>query len=157
MNVRERFSLRAPALALLMGLAGLMPGTGHAGGGAASAAAIVLADGWVRAVPPVARNSAGYIVIENRGAEDDVLLGAAVTPARVTEIHEMVHDGDSMVMRHRDELAVPAHGRVVLAPGGLHLMLIDLRQPLRVGEKLEAVLRFRSAGEVKVVMDVRMP
>lgn len=118
-------------------------------------AALKISSAWVRAVPPVSKNSAGYLLIENPGATADVLLGASVAKARVTEIHEMVRDGDTMVMRHREEIPVPANGSAVLAPGGLHLMLIDLQQPLVVGEKLDAVLRFRNAGEVKVVMEVR--
>jgi hypothetical protein len=118
---------------------------------------ISVQDAWARAVPPVSKNSAGYLVIENRGDQEDALVAVRVGKVRVTELHEMVRDGDSMSMQRRKEIPVPAHGRAVLAPGGLHLMLIDLQQPLHAGEKLDAVLRFRNAGEVKVVMEVRAP
>lgn len=118
---------------------------------------ISVQDAWVRAVPPVSKNSAGYLVIENRGDQDDALVAVQVGKVRVTELHEMVRNGDSMSMQRRKEIPLPAHGRAVLAPGGLHLMLIDLQQPLRLGEKLEGVLHFRHAGEVKVVLEVRSP
>lgn len=114
-------------------------------------------DGWVRAMPPVAKNSAGYLVIENRGEHDDVLLGATVDGARLTELHEMVSTGATMTMRRRQDVAVRAGSSVVLAPGGLHLMLIDLQRPLVAGERREAVLRFRDAGEQRVILDVRSP
>lgn len=156
MNVsRSDFSAAGFARAAICWLAfsvlAAIPLPAHAG------TALKVSNAWVRAVPPVSKNSAGYLLIENAGGTADVLLGASVEKARVTEIHEMVRDGDTMIMRHRDEIPVPANGSAALAPGGLHLMLIDLQQPLQVGEKLDAVLRFRNAGEVKVVMEVRMP
>lgn len=116
---------------------------------------IRVSDGWAREVPPVSRNSAGYLLVENRGDRDDLLLSAGVEGARVTELHEMVRDGAVMVMRRRDSIPVPAGGSVRLAPGGLHLMLIDLARPLVAGETRSAVLRFRDAGEVKLTLDVR--
>jgi copper(I)-binding protein len=120
-----------------------------------AASAMQVKDAWVRAVPPVSKNSAGYLVVENGSNRDDALLGASVNKARVTELHEMVREGDTMFMQRRKEIPVPAHGRAMLAPGGLHLMLIDLQQPLQVGEKLDGVLHFRDAGEVKIQLEVR--
>lgn len=132
-------------------LAVLLPGT------VLAAPDIRVVDGWVRAMPPVAKNSAGYLVIENHGEHDDVLLGASVDGARLTELHEMVSTGATMAMRRRQDVAVAAGSSVVLAPGGLHLMLIGLQRPLVAGEQREAVLRFRDAGEQRVILDVRAP
>ncbi|MFZ5756332.1 MAG: copper chaperone PCu(A)C [Pseudomonadota bacterium] len=121
-------------------------------------AAITVTDGWVRAMPPGAKNSAGYLEIRNPGGAADELLGARIDGVRVTELHEMVDAGDgTKYMQHRNTIAVPASGHVLLAPGGLHLMLIDLQRPLQAGEKLGGTLHFRKAGEVKVEMEVRMP
>ena len=122
---------------------------------AMAAPAIEVVDGWARAMPPVAKNSAGYVVIRNTGDADDALLGAVVEGARVTELHEMVHADGAMAMRRRAEIAVPAGGEVRLKPGGLHLMLIDLQQPLKPGGQRRATLRFREAGEVEVTLEVR--
>lgn len=120
-------------------------------------AGIVVSDGWVRAMPPGAKNSAGYLAIRNAGAADE-LLGARIDGVRVTELHEMVDAGaGTKSMQHRQAITVPANGTVMLAPGGLHLMLIDLQRPLQAGERLGGTLRFRKAGEVKVEMEVRMP
>lgn len=163
MKIRNRFADAHPARALVRSAARIavvvwavttIPFFAQAAFAGGAVPALSVSGAWVRAVPPVSKNSAGYLVIENSGAQD-VLLGAAVEGARVTEIHEMVRSGDGMAMRRRTELAVPAAGRVELAPGGLHLMLIDLQRPLQAGEKRGAVLRFRNAGDVNVVLDVR--
>lgn len=148
---RDVFRLFAAGCVVLAGSVGAASAV--AGGGSSAESAITVTDAWVRAVPPVAKNSAGYLLIRNAGSED-VLLGATIDGARVTEIHEMVRSGESMAMRPRVQVVVPASGRVELAPGGLHLMLIDLQKPLQVGAKLKGVLRFRDAGEVKVEMTI---
>lgn len=124
-------------------------------GVAQAASPLVVRDAWIRAMPPTAKNSAAYLVIENRGMADDALVGATVDGAEITELHEMVHEGHAMAMRQRSEISVPAGGVVELKPGGLHLMLIKLQRPLVVGERRSVVLRFRSAAEIKVESTVR--
>lgn len=124
-------------------------------GVAQAASPLVVRDAWIRAMPPTAKNSAAYLVIENRGMADDALVGATVDGAEITELHEMVHEGHAMAMRRRSEISVPAGSVVELKPGGLHLMLIKLQLPLVVGERRSVVLRFRSAAEIKVESTVR--
>jgi len=124
-------------------------------GSAGAASMIHLQGGWARAMPPVTKTTAGYLTIMNHGDADDVLLGARIDGIRVVEIHEMVRDGETLRMQRRESVAVPAGGSVQLAPGGLHLMLIDAQQPLAAGGRLEGVLQFRDAGEVKVMLDLR--
>lgn len=124
-------------------------------GVAQAASPLVVRDAWIRAMPPTAKNSAAYLVIENRGMADDALVGATVDGAEITELHEMVHEGHAMAMRQRSEISVPAGGVVELKPGGLHLMLIGLQRPLAVGETRKVLLRFRTAGEVRIGTDVR--
>lgn len=112
-------------------------------------------DGWARAMPAVTTTTVGYLRIMNHGDTDDVLLGARFDGVRVSEVHETTRDGATLSMRHRQSLTIPAGGSVTLAPGGMHLMLIDAQQPLVVGGKLQGVLLFQNAGEVKVVLDLR--
>jgi hypothetical protein len=81
------------------------------------------------------------------------LLGATAAAARV-EVHEMRMEGDVMRMREIGSLELPAGKTVTLAPGGLHLMLMDLKSPLKVGEKIPVKLRFERAGEVEVLLQV---
>ena len=114
---------------------------------------------WARASSKgdgaMTRTSAVYMVIHNLGDQDDVLLGAHTEVANATEIHRSYQDNGVMRMRPAGDVVVPAGGTVVLEPGGLHVMLIDLRQDLDEGSQVQVTLRFERAGEVTVSADVR--
>ena len=108
---------------------------------------------WTRAAG-AGGQGAGFITIRNAGAADR-LLSATTPAAGRTELHTMIRDGDIMRMRQLPEIAVPAGGAVTLAPGGLHIMLIGLTQPLAVGEEVPLTLVFERAGPVTVQLTVR--
>ena len=109
---------------------------------------------WARAAGQGA-TGAGFLSISNRGAAADRLLSASSPMARAMELHSMVRDGDVMRMRPVDAIDVPGGQTVTLRPGGLHLMLIGLSQPLRQGETVPVTLRFERAGEVQVALPVQ--
>ncbi len=105
---------------------------------------------WARAVPSAAvRNSAAFFTIENKGAPDR-LLAVSGTVADKIEIHTMVREAGVMRMREVKALDVPTNGKVELKPGGLHIMLIGLKAPLKEGDRFPLTLRFEKAGEVKL-------
>ncbi|HVL73649.1 MAG TPA: copper chaperone PCu(A)C [Beijerinckiaceae bacterium] len=110
---------------------------------------------WSRATPGGAKVAAGYLAVENRGSAPDRLLGGASEIAGRVEIHETVTEGGVSRMRPLDGLPVPPGGRVELRPGGLHLMFMDLKRPLKEGERFRATLRFERAGAVPVEFAVR--
>ena len=97
----------------------------------------------------------GFLSIRNRGAAADRLLSASSPDARAVELHTMIRDGDVMRMRPVAFIEVPAGQTVALRPGGLHLMLIGLSQPLREGESVPVTLRFERAGPVQVALSVQ--
>ena len=111
-----------------------------------------LKDAWVRGT--VAGQKAtgmfGQIVSTSGGK----LVSASSPVAGVVEVHEMVMDGNVMKMRAVIGLDLPAGKAVELKPGGYHLMLMDLKSPLKVGEKIPVKLRFERAGEVEVLLQV---
>jgi copper(I)-binding protein len=107
---------------------------------------------WARATPPGAKIGAGYMKISGG---PDRLLGARTPAAAKVELHITEKKGDVMRMREVKAYDVPAKGSFDLAPGGAHLMLIDLKAPLREGAKVPLTLRFEKAGEVKVELQVR--
>jgi copper(I)-binding protein len=74
--------------------------------------------------------------------------------SRTVELHEMKMDGDVMRMRQVAAVDVPAGGSVALEPGGLHVMLLGLKAPLKEGDRFPMTLRFEKAGEVKVEVHV---
>jgi copper(I)-binding protein len=109
---------------------------------------------WAR--PTVAGQSTGggYFSVNNGGSKPDRLLGASSPAAATVEVHEMRMEGDVMRMREIKALELPAGKLVTLAPGGLHLMLVGLKAPLKIGDKVPVKLRFEAAGEIEVVLQV---
>jgi copper(I)-binding protein len=105
---------------------------------------------WVRASVGTSRPSAAYLTIRNTGDAPDRLTGVRTPAAGHAEIHAMVQEGGTMKMRPAGPLVIPAGGAVTLAPGGLHIMLMDLAAPLEQGGTLPLTLIFERAGEVTV-------
>jgi copper(I)-binding protein len=120
----------------------------------ADAPSIKVADAYARAMPPGARTAGAYVTIENRGSEPDRLLSARSTRAGAVELHRMSEEGGVMRMRPVDGIPVGPGQTVKLAPGGLHLMLIDPKPPLKEGEHIPLTLRFERAGDVGVDVTV---
>ncbi|MEJ7619494.1 MAG: copper chaperone PCu(A)C [Aquificaceae bacterium] len=112
---------------------------------------IEVKDAWVREVPPTSKMSAAYMVIENKGKESDKLVDASNNVSEITELHETVEGK----MRRVKAIEIPAGGKVELKPGGLHVMLINLKKPLKEGDTVELTLKFEKSGEVKVQAPVR--
>ena len=83
-------------------------------------------------------------------------LVAAATPfARNVELHTHIREGEVMRMRPVRDIPLPAGQTVRLRPGGLHLMLIGLTEPLQQGRAVPLTLRFAEAGEVTVQLDIQ--
>jgi copper(I)-binding protein len=110
---------------------------------------VSVSDGWVRPMRSgPGSTTAGYLVIRNRGSLDDQLLSAHTDVAQSVEVHRTVVQGDVVRMRPVEHLAIPAGDSVKLEPGGLHLMLRDLRRTLAEGERVTLTLRFQRGGEL---------
>lgn len=127
---------------LLAGL-GLM----MAMGASAGEPALEFRDAWVRAVPPVARTTAGYFVLLNRGEAPVTVTGARAGFAAHSMFHEMAEVDGGKRMRHLDELSVPAGGQVTFAPGGRHLMFSGLDPVPEEGQVVPVCLEL-AAGEL---------
>ena len=110
---------------------------------------------WSRALPPVAPTGAAYLVIENRGERSDRLTAAHTPIAAHAELHEHVHENDVMKMQEIDSVEIAAGGSVEFAPGGHHVMLFGLKEPLAAGGEYPLTLVFEHAGEVEVTVMVQ--
>jgi len=110
---------------------------------------------YAPATPGAARTGAAYLSIENRGTAADRLLAAATPAADKTELHTHIMDGNVARMRQVVAIDIAAGGKVELKPGGLHVMLIGLKQPLRDGDKFPLTLTFEKAGAVTVEIAVQ--
>ena len=112
---------------------------------------LVLDHAWSRATPGGAKVGGGYLTIDNKGAAADRLIGGSSPVAGKVEVHAMAMNNGVMTMRLlKDGLPIPAGQSVKLAPGGNHIMLMELKAPLKKGDKVPVTLKFEKAGEVKV-------
>lgn len=109
---------------------------------------------WARATPPNARTGAAYLTLTNHGSAADRLVAASSAAAERVELHAHVNDGGVMRMKQVDAIALSPGERVSLRPGGLHVMLIDLKGPLLENTRVPVVLRFATAGDVTVQVPV---
>jgi len=110
---------------------------------------------WSRATLPGAKVSVGYMEIRNVGTQPDRLLSATTPVAQRVEMHVTQRDGEVMKMREVKTFEIPARERYALRPGGSHLMLVDLLQPLKTGERFTMRLRFERAGELEIELEVQ--
>lgn len=111
---------------------------------------------WSRATPSGAKTAAVYMTIDNKSGTADRLVGATSNVADNLQIHEMKVENGVMHMRQiPGGLPIPAHGSVVLKPGGYHVMLIGLKKPLAAGEKFPLTLSFEKAGNMLVTVPVQ--
>jgi len=116
---------------------------------------LVITQAWSRATPGGAKIGGGYLTIENKGSAPDRLIGGSADVAGKVEVHEMTMNNGVMTMRPLDKgLSIEPGKTVKLAPGGYHLMLLDLKSPLKQGDKLPVTLEFEKAGKVKLSFDV---
>jgi copper(I)-binding protein len=116
---------------------------------------LVITQAWSRATPGGAKVGGGYLTITNQGSTADRLIGGSADVSAKVQVHEMAMNSGVMTMRPLDQGLVIEPGKTVkLAPGGIHLMLLDLKGPLKQGEKLPVTLEFERAGKVSVTLDV---
>lgn len=120
-----------------------------------AAKGVTAGDAWVRLVPPVARNSAAYMVLDNKTADAAALVSAQSDAAEVVEVHETsMHDG-VMRMQQVKSLVVESGAQVELKPGGYHIMLINLKQPLKAGSDVNISLTFDNGQVLQLSAPVK--
>ncbi|HWX46771.1 MAG TPA: copper chaperone PCu(A)C [Roseomonas sp.] len=137
-------------------LFGALAGLGLATAAAAhsyTAGDIAIGHPWSRAAP-AGITGAGFMTLRNTGSAPDRLVSARAEIARTVELHNHVQDGAVMRMRPVESIEIAPGQEVKLAPGGLHLMLVGLKQPLTKGARVPLTLVFERAGEVTVELAV---
>lgn len=99
--------------------------------------------------------TAAYFTLENRSDRADRLVSVASPVARRAELHESRVENGVMRMRPVEGIAVPAGGSVRLEPGGLHVMLMELSEPIAEGRRVPLTLTFESGATLAVDAEVR--
>ncbi|MFD2231272.1 copper chaperone PCu(A)C [Alkalimarinus sediminis] len=112
---------------------------------------------WVRAVPPVATTTAAYMMLHNYSQQDDRLIAVESPASEIVEMHATEMSDGVMKMIKLDDVLVPAKGYVMFEPAGNHLMLINLKEPLKVGSMVPLTLVFEHHGRVNMQLKVSHP
>ena len=109
---------------------------------------------WSREMPPGAPVGVGYFTIVNHGHRMDRLIRIHTPIAGKAEMHTSVMEDGLMKMRPLNAVEVPPGGSTVFQPGGNHVMLMQVKKPLRKGESFPMTLTFEHAGDVQVRVTV---
>lgn len=114
---------------------------------------IEVSDAWARTATQ-GTNSAVYFVIENHNADADELIGVASNLADAVEVHESKMDGDVMTMQQMESVTLDPSVKVEFMPGGLHVMLIGLKQDINVGDEIVVTLQFNNSPNITMTATV---
>jgi periplasmic copper chaperone A len=109
---------------------------------------------WARATIGTARPGAASVTLRNTGDQLEKLVGITTPAAAHAEVHEMTQQGGIMKMRPAVPLEIPPGEEVRLEPGGMHIMLMQLQQPLEEGESIPITFTFREAGEITPITPI---
>jgi len=144
-------SLRAVVLLLAVVAACASPSSRPASGGP-----LVLRDAWARPADSGATSGA-YLTIENVDSAARTITGLTTPDAATAELHQtMQHDGMAHMVA-QPSLVIPRDSTLVMAPGGLHVMLNAVTRALRVGDTVRLTLTLDGGHTVPVAIPVRAP
>lgn len=116
---------------------------------------VTVSDPYVRAVPPVVRTSAAFMQLQSSDDVERFLVDAETPAAGAVELHMHTMDDGVMRMRRIPHIHLPPGKTVALEPGGLHIMLFDLKGPLTAGEQIPITLVFEDGSRKEVTAVVR--
>lgn len=116
---------------------------------------IQIIDPWAREVPPGLTTSAGFLGMKNTGDKEHKLVAAESANTGMVELHTHVNDNGVMRMRQVKDIPIAPGATTTLQPGGLHLMLMMLKKPLKAGEKMAITLEFEDGSKKDIEAEVR--
>ncbi len=117
------------------------------------AAQISLVSGHVRALPPTVPNTAAYFTLKNQG--DEIKIISASTPiAKEAQLHTLIEEDGVVKMRQVPNYVLTAHSKFKLSPSGNHIMILGLKQPLKVGQLVPLTLKFSDGTSNTITLPV---
>lgn len=115
---------------------------------------VVVERPWARATPAGAKNGAAYLTLINNGNARDSLLSATTPAAEKVQFHSASEENGVSHMREMHAVEVAPGARVTFSPGGMHIMVVGLKQPLKEGQTFPLSLTFEKAGKVDVTVSI---
>ena len=127
------------------------------GGTPASSAVsqVLVSAAWIAQAPPGTDVAAAYFTLRNQGTSPDALIGVDSPIASGAMLHQSLESGGQVRMRPVERLALPPGQRIVLRPGGLHVMLHGVHGTLQIGQRVPLVLHLASGATLHVLAQVR--
>ena len=117
---------------------------------------IKVTDGYVRAVPPVSPTSAAFMKLANMGENDHQLVSAESDVSELVELHTHTMGENGMhEMRKVEQIDLPAGVTTALKPGGLHVMFINLKNPLEPDSQVDVTLNFEDGSSKQLTLPVK--
>lgn len=120
----------------------------------AIASSVKITDEFIRLLPPSAPNTGGFLTLENTTKEDIKLIKVNGDISKSLELHTLIKDGDTMRMREVTDILIPAKKKTYLKPGGLHLMFMGLKMPLKKDQRVNLELIFDNGEKQKMSFPV---
>lgn len=121
--------------------------------GAADRVSVV--DPYVRLAPPGAQATAAFMVLRNEADKETALVKVDNPVSKISELHNHINDGGVMKMRQVKSIEIKAKGEAALKPGGYHVMMIELKAPMKEGDSIPLTLHFADGSTKKVDVPVR--
>ena len=116
---------------------------------------VIARDAWVRVPAPSKDETALYVALENHGAQRRAVVAVSSDVAATAEMHEMRMAGKMMSMSPIAQIAIPAHGKTELRPGGVHIMLFGLKSRPAIGDSVHVTLALDDGSTIPVIATVR--
>ena len=113
---------------------------------------IEVREAWAR---PAAQGGNGAVYFVIRSSEADELTGVSSDVAQAAEMHESMMNGDVMEMHHLESVPLGAGEEVKFEPGGLHIMLVNLKQDLKTGDEIKVTLHFKNYQDIQLRVPVQ--
>ncbi len=135
----------------------LLPIVGQAEDKKSMADMTSVVDPYVRAVPKLHEksNSAAFMQLKNKGSEKLSIVNAASPVANIVELHTHINDNGMMKMRRIKQIDVASNGETILKPGGLHVMLMELKQTIADGQEVPVTLMFEDGSNKDLLIPAR--
>ncbi len=116
---------------------------------------ITVSDGFIRESIPGTTITSAYMTLKNTSEKSVTLVGASSEISARIEIHEHTMSNGMMNMRQLESIVIDSKDTVILQPSGLHLMIFDIKEPLKHGDLITLTLHFSSHPDVEVQLPVQ--
>jgi copper(I)-binding protein len=121
--------------------------------GCAAQSGIEVREPWMRPGTQ-GGNGAVYFIVQNHSSEEDEIVSIRSDAAAAVEIHESKMEGDVMQMQQLASVPLQSGAEVTFQPGGLHIMLVGLKNDINMGDEIELTLQFKNYEDIKVSVPV---